>query len=164
MKIFELFLPREDLALLKRLLLERWRRYAPRFMRVAFFFMFIVAGATALSAWLMKDVVNLIFVERERSALYWVPAIVIAIFTAKGAASYFQEVILAHIGNRMVAETQTRMFDRLLFQDMEFYRPQYLQRSDHAADAERPGDARGRQSSRHQLRPRLRHPDQPGRA
>ena len=76
MKIFELFLPREDLALLSRLLLDRWRKYAPLYS-VAFFFMFIVAGATALSAWLMKDVVNLIFVERERSALYWLPAIVI---------------------------------------------------------------------------------------
>lgn len=120
MKIFELFLPREDLVLLKRLLLERWRKYAALYS-VAFFFMFIVAGATALSAWLMKDVVNLIFVERERSALYWLPAIVIGIFTAKGAASYFQEVILARIGNSMVAETQTRMFDRLLLQDMTFY-------------------------------------------
>jgi ATP-binding cassette subfamily B protein len=120
MRIFELFLPRDDLAVVKRLLLEKWRRYAPLYA-IAFFFMFIVAGATAISAWLMKDVVNLIFVERASGALYWLPAIVIGIFTAKGLATYAQEVILARIGNRMVAETQTKMFDRLLDQDMDFY-------------------------------------------
>src|SRR5262245_47245449 len=120
MKIFELFLPRDDLVVLKRLLLERWRKYASLYA-LAFFFMFVVAAATALSAWLMKDVVNLIFVERHSDALYWLPVIVVTIFTAKGLASYFQEVIMARIGNRMVAETQTRMFDRLLSQDMDFY-------------------------------------------
>jgi ATP-binding cassette subfamily B protein len=120
MKIFELFLPRDDLALLARLIRERGRKYAPQYA-VAFILMFIVAGTTAFSAWLMKDVVNLIFVDRAAGALVWLPAVVIGIFTAKGVSSYFQEVMLARIGNRMVAETQTQMFDHLLSQDLSFY-------------------------------------------
>jgi ATP-binding cassette subfamily B protein len=120
MKIFELFLPKDDLALLARLIRERGRKYAPQYA-VAFILMFIVAGTTALSAWLMKDVVNLIFVDRAPGALVWLPAVVIGIFTAKGVSSYFQEVMLARIGNRMVAETQTQMFDHLLSQDLSFY-------------------------------------------
>lgn len=120
MRILELFLPRADLAVILRLVSERWRTYAPLYA-VAFFFMFVVSGATAMSAWLMKDVVNLIFVDRKVDALVWLPAVVVGIFTAKGFASYFQEVILARIGNRMVAETQTQMFDHLLRQDLDFY-------------------------------------------
>ncbi|MGB0084703.1 MAG: ABC transporter ATP-binding protein [Rhodomicrobiaceae bacterium] len=120
MRILELFLPRADLAVILRLVSERWRTYAPLYA-VAFFFMFVVSGATAMSAWLMKDVVNLIFVDRKVDALVWLPAVVVGIFTAKGFASYFQEVILARIGNRMVAETQTKMFDHLLRQDLDFY-------------------------------------------
>ena len=120
MRILELFLPRADLAVIVRLVSERWRTYAPLYA-VAFFFMFVVSGATAMSAWLMKDVVNLIFVDRKVDALVWLPAVVVGIFTAKGFASYFQEVILARIGNRMVAETQTQMFDHLLRQDLDFY-------------------------------------------
>ncbi|MGF1622613.1 MAG: ABC transporter ATP-binding protein [Rhodomicrobiaceae bacterium] len=120
MKFFELFLPRDDLNLIWRLIREKAREYAPQYA-VAFIFMFIVAGTTALSAWLMRDVVNLIFVDRQSAALVWLPAMVIGIFAAKGVASYFQEVILARIGNRMVAETQTRMFDHLLRQDLSFY-------------------------------------------
>ena len=119
-RILELFLPRSDLAIIARLIREKARKYAPRYA-VAFIFMFIVSGTTALSAWLMKDVVNLIFVDRQSGALVWLPAIVIGIFTAKGAASYFQEVILARIGNRMVAETQSKMFDHLLHQDLNFF-------------------------------------------
>ena len=120
MNIFELFLPRQDLALLKRLMFDKWRKYAPRYA-VAFIFMFIVAGATALSAWLMKDVVNLIFVDRKPEALIWLPIVVVSLFTAKGLASYFQDVALSRIGNRMVAETQTQMFDHLLKQDFGYY-------------------------------------------
>jgi subfamily B ATP-binding cassette protein MsbA len=120
MNIFELFLPREDLALLKRLMFDKWRKYAPRYA-VAFIFMFIVAGATALSAWLMKDVVNLIFVDRKPEALVWLPLVVVVLFTAKGLASYFQDVTLSQIGNRMVAETQIQMFDHLLKQDFGYY-------------------------------------------
>jgi ATP-binding cassette subfamily B protein len=127
MKILELFLPRSDLALIARLVKENGRKYAPRYA-VAFIFMFVVSGTTALSAWLMKDVVNLIFVDRQADALVWLPAIVIGIFTAKGAASYFQEIILARIGNRMVAETQNKMFQHLLAQDLDFY--QRFQSSD----------------------------------
>jgi ATP-binding cassette, subfamily B, bacterial MsbA len=119
-KLFKLFLSQDDLDILLRLLREKWRDYAARYA-VAFAFMIVVAGATALSAWLMKDVINLIFVERDAGAVIWLPALVVAIYTAKGAASYFQEVMLARIGNRIVAETQKRMFDQVLRQDMVFF-------------------------------------------
>src|SRR3990172_1971234 len=104
MKLFELILPAEDQAILLRLIREKWRAYAPRYA-VAFVFMGVVAGVTAASAWLMKDVINKIFVERDSAAVIWLPALVIGLYTAKGVASYFQEVILAQIGNAMVSET-----------------------------------------------------------
>lgn len=127
MKFLELFLPRDDLHLVWRLISDNGRKYAARYA-VAFIFMFIVAGTTAVSAWLMKDVVNLIFVEKQSAALVWLPSVIIGIFVAKGAASYFQEVILARIGNRMVADTQTRMFNHLLSQDLTYF--QRMQSSD----------------------------------
>jgi subfamily B ATP-binding cassette protein MsbA len=120
MKILEIILPSDVQSVMKRLIMDKARQYAPQYA-MAFGFMFIVSGATALSAWLMKDVVNMIFVERQATALVWLPVIVIGIFTAKGIASYLQEIILARIGNRMVAETQLRMFDTLLRQDMGYY-------------------------------------------
>ena len=119
-KLFEIFLSKDDLNILARLLRDKWRDYAPRYA-VAFSFMMVVAATTAASAWLMKDVINLIFVDRQAAAVYWLPALVIALYTAKGAASYFQEVLLARIGNAMVAETQNQMFRQVLRQDMAFF-------------------------------------------
>jgi ATP-binding cassette subfamily B protein len=120
MKLLDLLLPLEDRQVMVRLLREKWREYAPRYA-VAFFFMAVVAGATSFSAWLMKDVINKIFVDRDTAAVFWLPALVIVLYATKGAASYFQEVMLARIGNRMVAETQKKMFRQLLRQDMAFF-------------------------------------------
>jgi len=108
------------LALLTRMLRENGRAYLPRYA-VAFIFMGLVAASTALTAWMMKDVINKIFVEREEAALFWIPAVIIAIFTIKGVAAYYQEISLSRIGNRLVAEMQKRMFDHILAMDIASY-------------------------------------------
>jgi ATP-binding cassette subfamily B protein len=111
---------RPTLSLLVRILRENWRAYAPRYA-VAFVFMFVFAATTALSAWMMRDVINLIFVDRNPTALTWIPVAILVIFTVKGLSSYLQEVSLARIGNRFIGETQKRMFDHLLRMDLGFY-------------------------------------------
>src|SRR5690554_4431586 len=108
------------LQVLKRLLSEHGRTYAPRYA-VAFLFMGVVAGCTSLSAWMMKDVVNKIFVEQDKVALFWIPLFISALFVIKGIASYLQEVSLSRIGNRIVAQIQKRMYDHLLKMDVGFY-------------------------------------------
>jgi ATP-binding cassette subfamily B protein len=119
-KVFEIFLSRDDLNVLGRLLRDNWRAYAPRYA-VAFLCMAVVAATTAASAWLMKDVINQIFVYRSAAAVVWLPLVVVSLYLAKGAASYFQEVLLARIGNSIIAETQNTMFRQLLRQDMGFF-------------------------------------------
>jgi ATP-binding cassette subfamily B protein len=111
---------RPTLALLARIVRENGRAYLPRYA-VAFAFMFTFAAATALSAWMMRDVINKIFVDRDPAALAWIPGAILAIFAVKGLASYLQEVTLTRIGNRFVAETQKRMFEHMLRMDMRFY-------------------------------------------
>jgi ATP-binding cassette subfamily B protein len=118
--IAKLTVQRPVLGLLARILRENGRTYAPRYA-LAFVFMFIFAGTTALSAWMMRDVINLIFVDRDPAALAWIPAAIVAIFLVKGLSSYLQEISLARIGNRFVAETQKRMFDHLLRMNLGFY-------------------------------------------
>jgi ATP-binding cassette subfamily B protein len=108
------------LTLLARILRENGRAYLPRYL-LAFLFMAVVAACTSLSAWIMGDVINRIFVAHDAGALAWIPAAIVAIFTAKGAASFCQEVSLTRIGNRFVAETQKRMFDHVLGMDVAFH-------------------------------------------
>jgi ATP-binding cassette subfamily B protein len=108
------------LGLLARMLRENGRAYLPRYA-VAFVFMGLFAGCTALSAWMMKDVINNIFVASDPKAFVWIPAAIVAIFAVKGLASYAQEVTLSRIGNRFVSEAQKRMFDHVLQMDLAFY-------------------------------------------
>ncbi|TVQ54634.1 MAG: ABC transporter ATP-binding protein [Rhodobacteraceae bacterium] len=106
--------------LLLRLLAENgrahWRGYA-----LALALMAVAAGATALSAWIMRDVINEIFVARRRDMVVLIAAGVAAIFTVKGAATYGQQRILSRIGNRIVADVQMRLFDHVQRQRVDFF-------------------------------------------
>ena len=84
-------------------------------------FVITIAVTTALPAWLMKDVINRIFVDKNEAATWWLGAAIIVIFTVKGLATYGQQVTLSAIGNRIVASVQMRMFNHLLEQGQPFF-------------------------------------------
>ena len=106
--------------IIKRLLQEHARAYAPRYA-LAFVFMGLVAASTALTAWLMRDVINDVFVKRDQQALAWLPLVIAGLFMVKGIAAYIQEVVLSRIGNQIVAEMQKRLYDHMLHMDMAFF-------------------------------------------
>lgn len=106
--------------LLKRLARENGREYAPQY-GIAIVCMLLVAGTTSLSAYVLKTVIDTIFVHQNRGALIGIAALIVAIFIAKGFAAYFSEVIVGNIGNRLVADTQKRMFNHMLKVDVDFF-------------------------------------------
>jgi ATP-binding cassette, subfamily B, bacterial MsbA len=106
--------------LIKRLVSENGREYAPQYV-LATVCMMLVAGTTSLSAYVLKYVVDTIFVHQDRAALVGITGAIVAIFVAKGFSAYFSEVILGRIGNRLVAQTQKRMFDHMLKVDVAFF-------------------------------------------
>jgi len=108
------------IGIVRRLVSENFTTYAPRYVG-AFLMMSIFAGCTGASAWLMKDVVNRIFVAQDRTAMVWLPLVICGLFVAKGFAAYFQEVTLARIGNRIVADTQRKLFAHILRMDAGFF-------------------------------------------
>jgi subfamily B ATP-binding cassette protein MsbA len=110
----------EARAIIPRLLLTDGRRYAWRYA-LAFVFMFLVAASTSLSAYLMKDVVNKIFVEGREGAIWVLGGVLIALATIKGFSAYGQAVTLGRIGNRIIAGYQKRLYDNLLAQDISFF-------------------------------------------
>ena len=106
--------------LLKRLVKENGREYVPQYALVVVC-MLLVAGMTSLSAYVLKYVIDTIFVHQNRAALLGITFGIVAIFVAKGFAAYFSEVILGTIGNRLVAQTQKRMFEHMLKVDVAFF-------------------------------------------
>jgi ATP-binding cassette subfamily B protein len=112
--------PHGAFALIRRLLIEhgqrQWRRYA-----IALVLMAIGAGCTAFTAYLVGDVVNAAYHDRNFRLIFILSAATVGIFAIKGLATYGQAVMLSRIGNSIVAENQRRMFDRLLQQNIGFF-------------------------------------------
>jgi len=113
-------LGRESARLLYRLIIETaWpHRYH---YAAAFVLMGVVSGMFAAVALLMRDVFNEVFIARDPAALNWLAWLVLGIFTVRGFAMYGQNVLLARIGNRIVAGLQTRLYDHILAQGLLFH-------------------------------------------
>jgi subfamily B ATP-binding cassette protein MsbA len=110
----------EDFHLLRRLFTDLAGECA-RFYFLAFCCMGVGAATTALSAWIMRDIVNKIFVAKELSAVWAIGISIAVIYMVKGLASYGQDTLLASTANRIVANVQTRIFDQMLAMKVAYY-------------------------------------------
>ncbi|MBF0248283.1 MAG: ABC transporter permease, partial [Alphaproteobacteria bacterium] len=108
------------LKLMGRLWRECIRQYKWWFM-LAVMFMALMATATALSAWLMKPVVNDIFINRDRTMLWWIGAAVLATFAVKGLSNYAQATIMARVSLRVVADMQNRLYQHMMGLHLGFF-------------------------------------------
>jgi len=112
--------PRGTVQLIKRVLSENFRKYIPKYI-LAFIFMGLIAATTAASAWIMRDVVNEVFVNKDSQMVYLIGLAVLFIFTLKGAATFGQIVVLARVGNEIVTDLRRRMFTILLRQNQAYF-------------------------------------------
>ena len=103
-----------------RLWRENIRQYTG-WLALAVVCMAIMAVATALSAYLMKPVVNDIFIARNEDMLWLIGGAVLATFVIKGAANYAQTVLMAFVGLRIVADLQKRLYAHMTDLDMTFF-------------------------------------------
>jgi ATP-binding cassette, subfamily B, bacterial MsbA len=108
------------LVLIRRLLTEQgfvhWRKYA-----VAFALMAVSAACTAISAYLIGNVINQAYINRNLPGIIALSAFIALLFTAKGLATYGQSVMLSRIGNRIVADNQRAVFAKLLNEGLGFF-------------------------------------------
>lgn len=83
--------------------------------------MLIVAGSSASIAYMIKPLLDEIFVQKNSQLLYILPAIVILAFFAKGAGSYIQSYFMSYIGQDIVRKTRDRLLDHILHLDLTFF-------------------------------------------
>jgi len=107
-------------VLVRRLLMDvaltHWRLYG-----IGFALMLVAAAATAATAYLLGTMINQTVVTKNFHGVVIVSLAAVGIFTAKGFASYGGAVTLSRIGNRIIAENQRRMFDKLLHENIGFF-------------------------------------------
>lgn len=112
--------PYGALRVIKRLVAEQavvyWRRYL-----FVLAMMVVGAGASAGSAYLFGKVINETYVYRNINGIMLLSAVVIGLFTAKGIATYLQQVMLSQISNAILANNQRRLFAKLMQESIAFF-------------------------------------------
>lgn len=106
--------------LLWRLLAESIPEHRNRYL-AAMAAMVLVAATTALTAWIMGAIVDSMTDTENRSRVFLVAAAVAGIFFLKGIASFAQVVLMARAGNRIVAQKQIQLYQRLLDHGVAFF-------------------------------------------
>lgn len=83
--------------------------------------MLVVGGLTSALAFLVKPVLDDIFMEKKTAMLTWIPIAVIFIYMLKGLCSYAQTVLMSYIGQRIVADVRSRLYQVIQTQSMSFF-------------------------------------------
>lgn len=106
--------------LIGRLLQESFREHAPSY-GIAIIAMLVVAGTTAASAWIMRDIANEFSGPKDIDSIYMIAGFVATIFIVKGIATFVQSLFLSRAGNSIIAARQRKIYDRMLEHGIEFY-------------------------------------------
>ena len=106
--------------LIRRLVVEQgaayWRRYL-----LAFTLMAVSAATTAGSAYLLGQVINQAYVDKNIRGIAILSGITVIIFILKGAATYGHQVILSKVSNAILANNQRALFAKLMSESVGFF-------------------------------------------
>lgn len=111
-----------------------WKPYAASLMLGG-----LAGGCTSAAAYLIGHVINQAYVYHSMTGIVSLCAAVIAIFVTKGFALYGQAVTLAHVGNQIAADSQRRIFEKFLHENLSYFADrhssEFMARSAFAAGA-----------------------------
>ncbi len=83
--------------------------------------MMLVAGTTAVNAWLMQPVLDEVFIRGNATLLGVITGAVLAVALIKAAAGYGQAMLMNRVGQGVIADVQGAMFERLLAADLAYF-------------------------------------------
>ncbi len=112
--------PGAIVAVIRRVLAENGRDYLWSYAG-ATGCLVAIAATTGGVAYVMKNVIDDIFYRQRSDLIVLISILVFGAFLVRGVASYGQAVILARVGNNLVARYQQRVFDQLMRLGIDFH-------------------------------------------
>jgi len=107
-------------VILRRLVIPYFKGYIPYFLLALFGMLISAAGASA-SAYLVKPVLDDIFIEKNLEALQILPYAIILVYAMKGGGKYIQVYFSALIGLDIVRKIRNRLLNQMLKLDISFF-------------------------------------------
>jgi subfamily B ATP-binding cassette protein MsbA len=105
---------------LYRRMLAYVRPYAPRLL----FAMLLMVGISALSgstAFLVKPILDDIFIRKDSALLAWIPLLVLAIYLVRGILEFYQAYLMSGTGQRVVRDIRDHLYRHMQSLSLSFY-------------------------------------------
>jgi subfamily B ATP-binding cassette protein MsbA len=81
----------------------------------------VVSAMDGLIAWLVKPVMDGIFIRRDLGMLRVLPLLVLGVYLAKGAGRYGQSYLMAAVGERVIAAVRRDLYAHLQAMPLAFF-------------------------------------------
>ena len=81
----------------------------------------VVSATEGLAAWLVKPVMDDIFIRRDAVMLRVIPLVLLAVYAIKGATRYAQSYIMAAVGERVVARLRRDLYTHIQGMPLAFF-------------------------------------------
>ncbi len=80
--------------------------------------MLVIAGTTSLHAWLIKPALDSVFVEKDTTALWVIPIIILVVTVIKGLATYFQLLTMNILSLRISSDMRLCIYEHFIRSDI----------------------------------------------
>ncbi|GKS59022.1 lipid A export permease/ATP-binding protein MsbA [Nitrospira sp.] len=81
----------------------------------------LVAGLSGAYAWLVRPVLDGIFISKDETLLVILPLAILAVSVLKGAFNYGQNYLMNYVGYRVVADIRQRLFEQMIRLPVSFH-------------------------------------------
>jgi ATP-binding cassette, subfamily B, bacterial MsbA len=81
----------------------------------------LISGATSVMGYIIKPVIDNIFVEKDLTGLILFPLFVIAVFLFKGLGSYGQEYFMSFVGEDIIRRLRNQLYSRIQDLPLAFF-------------------------------------------
>ncbi len=97
-----------------------YKDYITKFI-YAFIGIVLVAGGTSGTAYVIKPLLDDIFINKDQEMLHLLPFAVIALYSAKGFGRYIQAYYISYIGQDIIRKVRDKLFAHILKMDLAFF-------------------------------------------
>jgi subfamily B ATP-binding cassette protein MsbA len=109
----------KDIVLYKRLL-----RYVKPYwglIALSLFLALLVSGADGAIAWMVKPIMDDIFVNKNRELLLLIPFGVILLYLIKGISRFGQAYIMRYVGQGVIMQLRNDLYEHIQFMSLSFF-------------------------------------------
>jgi subfamily B ATP-binding cassette protein MsbA len=99
--------------IIKEYIFPHWKTFG-----ISVALMLLIAGTTSFNAWLIKPALDSVFVQKNTTALIFIPLLVLGVTVVKGFSTYFQLLTMSILSLRITSDLRVRLYSHFIKSDI----------------------------------------------